>query len=371
MSGRLRIGVDARPLAAPRTGIGRYLQSLLSRMIAISSADKRAAIQWYLYSDRPIDDDFAATENIVVRDYPAGAGKILMLWRTQIGFSLRARQDELDVFWSPRHHLPLLLGRRVRKILTIHDLVWKYYPQTMQRSGLWLERILMPLSIRLADHILTDAYATRSDLSREYPGAAKISVIQCGCEHWQAQAAVVKEPYFLFVGTWQPRKNIGGILKAFRLLLDDRQLPHRLVIAGSEGWHTDVGHMVAELALHDRVLLQGEVSDQELHALYQHAFALLCPSFYEGFGLPALEAMQYGVPVIGSDRSSLPEVIGAGGVLVNPYDPMAIRDAMRSLIFCPQQREHLSRLARQQAGNFSWDTAAEMTLAILTSFQFK
>jgi glycosyltransferase involved in cell wall biosynthesis len=167
------------------------------------------------------------------------------------------------------------------------------------------------------------------------------------------------------VGTQQPRKNISGILQAFRLLHDEHRLPHRLVIAGSKGWHTDVAQMVADLDLNNRVLLQGEVPDRELHALYQHAFALLCPSFYEGFGLPALEAMQYGVPVIGSDRSSLPEVIGAGGLLVNPHEPAAIKNAMGSLIFCPRKKQQLSRLAQQQARKFSWNHAAEMTLAIL------
>jgi hypothetical protein len=171
----LRIGVDGRPLASPTTGIGRYLKSLLGRMITISSSD----IQWYLYSDRPLDNDFAVA-HVVVRDYAAGAGNILKLWRTQIGFSYRAGKDALDVFWSPRHHLPLLLSRRIRKILTVHDLVWKYHPEMMQQSGLWLERGLMPVSIRLADHILTDSQSTGSDLVKEFAVAGKISIVPCG-----------------------------------------------------------------------------------------------------------------------------------------------------------------------------------------------
>ncbi|MEX0943323.1 MAG: glycosyltransferase family 1 protein [Pseudomonadales bacterium] len=356
----MRIAVDARPLCVPTFGIGRYTQAILKRLV------NRKGLEWFLYADRPLLHDLSGPDNVTVRTYPA-ANRVLSLFRTQWQFARWAERDEVDVFWSPRHHLPLSLSKQITTVVTIHDLVWRHYPDTMLLANRVVEQLLMPPSLRKANAIICVSEATRQDLARLYPGVREKSVtIPQAAEPRANTIADQADRYFLFVGTLEPRKNLARLLEAFAQArargLDDC----RLVIAGAQGWMGAISDEVKRLGIGDSVDVLGHVEEEVLHARLAGAIALCMPSLYEGFGLPAVEAMQYGTPVIGSNVASIPEVVGEGGVLVDPYAVDEIATALLALASDPVLCETLGEKARQQAATYSWDTSAALTLRVLT-----
>lgn len=355
----MRIAVDARPLCVPTFGIGRYARALLDRMT------RDASVQWFLYADRPILADFSHCPNVSFRSFPA-ANRIVSLLRTQWTFARWADQDNVDVFWSPRHHLPLRLSKRIRAVVTIHDLVWKRYPETMLPANRLVERLLMPASLRRANAVIAVSESTRRDLLALYPEVAdRTCVIAEAADALPGITGRGGERYFLFVGTLEPRKNLGRLLAAFAAASRRDIADCRLLIAGAQGWGPQVSAAISALSLEGRVELLGHLDDRQLHSTMAGAIALCLPSLYEGFGLPALEAMQYGTPVIGANVSAIPEVVGDGGILVDPLSVSDIADALRRLATDAALRESLSDKARFQARRFSWDTAAQQTLALL------
>ncbi len=360
----MRIAVDARPLAAPLTGIGRYTRALLEAMV-------ERGHQWFLYSDRPLHVSVPENPRLWVRHGDAVGGTPGSLRWAQWQYQRWAVQDVVDLFWSPRHHLPLLLNRRIASVVTIHDLVWRQFPETMRPKNLWLERALMGPSIRVADRIICVSRFTASEVSRYYPSA----VGKCQVIHEAAEQDIAVSPYnadlpaeyLLFVGTLEPRKNLPRLLRAYATLKEDAAVPP-LVIVGGGGWGgEDLPSVVDSLDLGSRVHLCGYVSDAELQAIYAGARCLLMPSLYEGFGLPVLEAMQHGVPAIASSTSSLPEVVGDAGVLVNPYSEKELASAITRIVHEPGLHEDLSRRASARTEQFSWQRAAEETLALFES----
>jgi glycosyltransferase involved in cell wall biosynthesis len=360
----MRIAVDARPLSGPQTGIARYTLNLLRHMIPMGH-------QWFLYSDKPLQVDLGElVEDCSVQVRcgdvrPKSAGSVVA---SQWQFSRWATQDVVDLFWSPRHHLPLLLSRDIARVVTIHDLVWRRFPETMMWQNLLVERALMAPSIAHADRVICVSRFTASEVSRYYPSAlGKCDVIHEAPSLTTpgADTAITEGSYLLFVGTLEPRKNLARLLRAYARLVQHEVVPE-LVIAGGEGWgDTGLAALVRKLELEGRVRLTGFVDDAELQDLYRGACALLMPSLYEGFGLPALEAMSFGIPVIASSTSSLPEVVGDGGILVNPYSESEIAAAILRLVEDPALRSELSLKARQRSRIFSWDRAARQTLELL------
>jgi len=352
----MRIGLDARPLTVPMFGIGRYTLCLLKELTKVKD------ISWYLYADRPIIYPVSG-ENIVVREYPSHQ-RWLSLYRTQLPFARWAKQDKLDVFWSPRHHLPLILDKSIRSVLTIHDLVWQKYPETMLRENLFVEKLLMPRSLAKADAVIAVSHSTQNDLIEAYPSIEKkLSVIHEAIDCAEvSEARLMDKPYFLCVGTQEPRKNLQTSLSAFHQYRAAGGNRH-LVVVGGEGWNVDD----PKTSLKENqafIHLLGRVSDADLMNYYRFAEAFIFPSLYEGFGLPPLEAMQFGVPVISSNRSSLPEVVGDGGIMVDPMSKDQISEAMIKLSRDQDFRNTLGERALAQSKKFSWVKAAEETLNV-------
>jgi glycosyltransferase involved in cell wall biosynthesis len=360
----VRVAVDARPLAHPLTGIGRYTEALLKRLVDRGH-------QWYLYSDRPITPRFAIGSRVQLRVGSARPGSAMSLFYSQLVFPRWCRGDCVDVFWSPRHHLPLSMPARVARVVTVHDLVWKRYPETMRSANRWLERLLMGRSLRAADRVICVSRFTADEVAAQYPALAnRCCVIEEAAEPLEAgyeePVPLPEQPYLMFVGTLEPRKNLPRLLEAFRAACDRPGFRHQLFLVGAPGWGGEnIESRVTELGLGERVILKGRVSDAELRQLYAGCTGLLMPSLYEGFGLPALEAMQQGVPVIAGDRGALPEVVGDGGLLVDPDSVAAIADAITQLCGDPRRRAELGELALARAGAFSWDRAARETLDLL------
>lgn len=380
----MNIGIDAR-LLHNATGIGRYTRSLFFELMARPLANDI----YYLLYDRP----FPGLPRDVAQkaDYDASANtsdnlpshvRVLVapcttriLWTNLYVPQLLARH-QIDVYHGVcNFELPL---RKVcRYVVTIHDLVPLFFPHVVPWKHRLFFRLFMKPAARTADVILTDSYHSQRDIVRYlHVAKEKIRVTYLGytpreVDARQNIARVLKTygitlPYLLFVGVQEPKKNLERLLEAFALLLRMSSInPHiQLVLAGSKGWmYSHLSQYAHDLGVADQVLFTGFVPDDHLPALYHGAEAFVFPSLYEGFGLPVIEAMTYGVPVVTSLASSLPEIVGDAAVLVDPHAPEAIRDGMAEVLLDPQKAAEMRKKGREQAQKFSWKRTAEETYA--------
>jgi glycosyltransferase involved in cell wall biosynthesis len=265
-------------------------------------------------------------------------------------------------------------------VLTIHDLIFLLFPEYHLPLNKWFLNSFVPLFIRRADAIIAVSKCTKGDLIRYYSvPSEKIKVIYEGVD---ARFQPVTEPdalarvraiyglperFILYVGTIEPRKNLSTLLEAYKLLREEG-LEHRLVIVGRKGWlYKGFFQRLRELGLEGEVIFPGFVPDGDLPALYSAADLFVFPSLYEGFGLPVLEAMACGTPVIASNSSSLPEVIEDAGIMVDPLDVGALLRAIELILRDERMRREMRARGLEQAAKFSWERAARETLEVYRS----
>jgi len=296
-----------------------------------------------------------------------------------LGWSRRTVESFLgpvDVFHSV--NAVMLPQRKGRRVVTVQDLTCLQFPQFHP----WLRRALFQLGVRraarLADAIIVPSSATKRDIVRRFrPAEEKIRVVPLAAgEHFVPLSLEESMPvlsryelayrnYLLFVGNVEPRKNLLALIEAYNRLRAATPLAPRLAIAGGTGWKNRSIHRAAAAspATAD-IRFLGYVPDAELPALMNGALALVYPSIYEGFGLPPLEAMACGTPVITSNRSSLPEVVGDAALLVDPDDRAELADAMARIVDQEPLREDLRERGLKQAQRFSWEETARLTLRV-------
>ena len=296
-----------------------------------------------------------------------------MLW-TQTLLPALARKDNLDIFWGVTHRLPLFLPAKVTKIVTIHDLVWHKQGQTMRPLSKLMEQVLMPMSLKLADEIITDSESTRTDLKKKFPSLNKdLHVVYPGVTNMKINTETnllekfkILGHFFLFVGTLEPRKNLIRLLNAYASVIKNIPNAPKFVIAGEEGWgNLNISEHVQQLGVETHVILTGPVNDQELASLYNGAMFLAMPSLYEGFGLPLIEAMSFGLPILTSNVSSMPEVSREAAILVNPYDQNSIASGLEILINEENRRASLSLQALSISARFTWQQSAKQIWDIM------
>ncbi|WFU05963.1 glycosyltransferase family 1 protein (plasmid) [Rhizobium sp. CB3171] len=355
----MKIGIDARNLTTSMTGIGRYVLEM-SRHLALRGH------QLYLYFPQPPHEDVRdlPPAQLRVARFPGGVKR--MIW-AQTELPRRAAQDGLDVFWGPAHRLPSFLDRRIARVVTIHDLVWKDMAATMRWQTRMGDRWLMKPGIAVADAVVAVSKATANVLKAQFPGCSeKLSVVYPGLT--AIQGVVPPKPllsfgidrsYILFVGTLEPRKNLLRLLQAYASLPETIRQELLLVLAGGQGWRLGgLREHIAGLHLESSVRLTGYVSDADLAQLYSQARFLAMPSLYEGFGFPIIEANSTGIPVLTSNRSSMPEVAGEAGILVDPDDVQSIRGGLEGLATNMALYERLAEKAKSNASRFDWMESA-------------
>jgi glycosyltransferase involved in cell wall biosynthesis len=284
-----------------------------------------------------------------------------------------ARRDRLDIIHDPFGVSPFFVPRRVApfgRVLTLHDMIPFIYPETHARLTNMLFRRYIPRSLRFVDRIITDSESSRTDIVRflRFP-AERVNAIPIGAAPHFAptspeerqrvrQRYGLPNNYILTVGSLNPRKNLETLFSAFHQLLQ-RSLPHKLVIVGPTAWKSaGIFQRMRSLGIERDVVLTGFVGDADLPALYGGASVFVFPSLYEGFGLPPLEAMACGTPVVTSNRSSLPEVVGDAGLLVDPHDADAIATAIERLAADSELSAGLIDRGLARARSFTWERAA-------------
>ena len=364
------IGIDAsRSVAQERTGTENYSLNLIRHLLALQSDH-----HYRLYFNRPPTYNLQpATCNLRIMPFPR-------LW-THLRLSWEMARHPPDLLFVPAHVLPIVHPRR--SVVTVHDLGYLYYPEAHRL----LDRLYLDLSTRYnaraATHLIADSSATKRDLSERYGvEPAKITVVYPGydvtvfqpvrdekaIEVVKAQYGIAGD-YILFVGTLQPRKNLTRLVKTFSLSNIQYPISNiQLVIAGKKGWlYEEIFQQVEKLGLEGRVVFTGYVPEGDLPALLSGARLFVFPSLYEGFGLPVLEAMACGTPVVCSNTSSLPEVAEDAAVLVDPLDVEGLAAAIGRVLGDEELRAKLIERGFEQAREFSWDRCARETLDVLES----
>jgi glycosyltransferase involved in cell wall biosynthesis len=366
---RPRIGIDARKLTD--FGIGSYVRNLVD---AISKRPESAAYDFRLYvrgddlgALPPLGDHFA----VVQEDSPGYSASELTR------FAWRLLREKLDLFHATHYVIPPLA--RTRAVVTIHDIIHVLYPQFLpNRAALVYARVMIRRALKRADRILTVSYNTKRDLV-DYFGIApaRVEVVYNGVsskfrpdiprEERERIASKYRlpRPYLLFLGGEKPHKNVRNVLRAFAQARRERALPHTLVLAGPMPKNRSrVEALIAALELESRVSRPGVVPDEDLPGLFAGADVFLYPTLYEGFGLPVVEAMASGVPVLTSSTSALQEIAGGYAYLVDPTDVDAIARGVATLATDSARRQELVDLGKRRARDFSWDRAAQQTLRV-------
>lgn len=366
------VGVDAR--AFGNSGLGRYLSEILARLL-VDDRFGRVVLLGDAGALRPFADEWCECASSRVEIRPGKGG--LYSPGAQLGWAVQRALLRLaaDVWFFPHYDVPLLVSPR-RSVVTVQDLthfqVPKLFPAWKRAAG----SVLLDHAVRSATRVLVTSAATRGDLIKRVPDAVeKVSVIPLGvsaemgaCSATACSAcARVRElrPYLLCVGNRKPHKNFQFAVDVLSALRPEWPAL-RLVVVGR---HFDASDGVRERAVvrgvGDSVVELEGISDLELRCLYSNAEALLFPSLYEGFGLPILEAMACGTPVVASNRASVPEVVGDAGLVANAADANEFAGAVRAVCRQPVLREELVRRGRIRAAELSWDRTAADTLETL------
>ena len=361
----MRIGIDAKNLAGPLSGISRYVASMVEHL-----AQRDVDIE--LFAPAPIENWQFSSPKVTIRHSNSTSRLSKFMWSSFELPQMVRKSAELDVFWGPAHRLNPFLPSNLPKIVTIHDLVWRQFPETMPRLSYLGERLQMPMAIRAADAIVTPSFATVDVIEDAFPAAhGKTNCVYPGTTaKLGAQTAKDARPFILFVGTLEPRKNLMRLIEAFTLLPNDVRASFDLKIVGAKGWRLeDVDQSIKKQNVADQVEVLGFVSDEELEALYAGCEFLVLPSLGEGFGLPIIEAQKYGKPVLTSKTSAMPEVARDGGFYVDPNSTDDVRRGLQILMTDPELRAKLSYHASQNAMRFDWGKAADQFINIALKLQ--
>lgn len=352
----MRIGVDARNLCGPITGIARYMLDLCHAM-----HDRGHELT--LYAPGEVRPEAILPDGVNLRETDLRGTFGKLLWRGS-RLPRQLAKDRLELFWGPAHRLPHQLPHETASVVTIHDLVWKQAPETMRWSRRFADQFLMPRAVRQADIVCVNSLSTGRDVAAQFPEAeAKTRLVYPSVP--VPEPGLVEKPegdsdYVLFVGTGEPRKNLSRLIEAFAGLPVDLRTRTKLIVVGAPGWKSETARSLAARAgVHDRVDVLGYVESGQLADLYANARCLAMPSLYEGFGLPILEANLRSVPVVTSNISSMPEVAGDAGIIVDPLDVEALTDALEVMLSDDTSHLKFAKLAKKNASRFSPGKGAE------------
>ncbi|EKE25815.1 MAG: group 1 glycosyl transferase [uncultured bacterium] len=305
------------------------------------------------------------------------------LW-TQLRFALEIYKDNPDVLWMPMHNLPLLRRKKLKTVITIHDLAFKIFPEYFPRKDLLKLNNLTDYGIINSDRIIAVSHSTKKDILKFYPKIKeeKIHVVHHGfdkelfekCIPEEVESDVLSEfkiknsKFILYVGALQPRKDLITLVKAFEKI-KEKHPQMKLVLAGAPAWHAEgVLKKISDSMYRDDIIITGTVGFDKIPVFYKNAAAFIFPSLYEGFGIPVLEAFASGVPTILADNSSLVEVGGDAACYFKTSNEKDLEDKIEKVLSDETFRNGIIEKGKIRAGEFSWDKCSEKTLDILSNW---
>ncbi|GIV21719.1 MAG: glycosyl transferase family 1 [Armatimonadota bacterium] len=363
----MRIAIDARCLTGAYTGDRTYWLGLVRGLCALEHEHRIL-----LYTHTPITDPLLPEdERLKQRVIPA---RNLRWWSWKL-FPDAANADGADVA-HVQYTVPTRLKMPV--VTTVHDISFRLMPHCFPLKHRLLLNLTVPRSMRRAARVITVSESSRQDILRVYrlPAEKVVAIPNASDERMRPVERAVAEqtlrqhygletPFVLMVGVLQPRKNLPLAVQAFAQVVLPGNLPHRLVIVGKPGWGMEeLQKAIAHWEVQERTVLTGYVPDEHLPSFYSSADALMYPSLYEGFGLPPLEAMQCGCPVLASDIPVMREVVGDTGMLLSPHDPVVWTQALHTVLTNEWVRQQMRQRGFQQAARFSWKESARRTLEV-------
>lgn len=370
----MRIGVDVRYLFGPRRGVGQYLHYLLSHLTIIS--DHEFAL-WYNERQVDLSERELPWDRPNVGEYPCRwpSNALELLWRYLSFPRIEHFLGEIDVFHNPvAHCVPPVRGALV---VTIHDFVALRYPERYPSQYIRRYRDSLRLIESRADRVIAVSNSTKADILR-FTGIRedRIAVVHNGIDQTfrpiddgDAVDAVLAQlglarGYILYVGGADVQKNLDRLIVAYSRLPADLRDHYRLVLAGNPSWgYERLAELASSMKIEARVTFPGYVPDEDLPSLYSGASLVVFPSLYEGFGFIPLEAMACGTPTVCSNVSSIPEVVGDAGVLVDPLSVDELAAEIQRVLTDSTLRARLIEKGLQRAGELTWDRAARLTLA--------
>ena len=357
----MKIAIDATESFWPQlTGTGVYTRQLLRHLQPLLTGDELTVLG---IRAAGVDTSFVAPELLRLLRSPRQRS----LW-SQVRLPLHLAAHRYDLLHVPGHKLPAFAP--CRTVVTILDLAVLKYPETFRPLHRQRLQWFTQNAARRSDHIIAISDSTKRDLCELYCiPPEKIDTIHLGVDHkvFRPDVPPLQQsvPYILSVGTLQPRKNYGMLIRAFKRLCTVRAEPVELLIVGQRGWFWEqIEAEAKQPPFAERVHLTGFLPDAALPSLYAGAALVAMPSLYEGFGLPLLEAMACGAPVVASNASCFPEVVGDAAVMLDPRDEEAWTNAMGALLEDPARREVLRRKGIERARVFTWERTAQQTLAV-------
>jgi alpha-1,3-rhamnosyl/mannosyltransferase len=374
---KIKLALNATSILTPKTGIGKYTYHLA---------------QEFLRSDNvEVTFFYGGTWSKVLIDEPVkGLSKLKSLVKMFLPSSYALnrrfqaikfrmlRDKTIDIYHDPNYLLFPFAGK---KVITVHDLSFMRHPDAHPAIRVNAMKKYFPQAIKQADAIITDSYFSKRELLEYYDvNPNKVFPIHLGvedkfCPRKESECSDCIEKYnlqyrnyILVVGTLEPRKNLSLVLKAYQILPDDIRKKYPLVVVGMKGWGTpEIEEQMKPLEKKKQLKLLGYVPEQDLPLLYAAAKLFVYPSLYEGFGLPPLEAMASGIPVITSDQASLPEVVGKAGVQVGSCDVDGLMQEMKKILKQGEYWSSLREAGLVQASKFSWKKCADETISVYKS----
>ena len=364
----MRIAIDAHQIGGHRTGSETYVCNLVKNLAMLASNGDRYAV--YLNSGQG-EIGLASNRTFEARTLPSAISPI----RYAFYYPLQSWRQRFDLFHA-QFSLPPFL--RSHTVLTVHDLAFERFPQFFRRGVLAQMKWLIPHSCRRADQIITVSESSKRDLIELYRlDPRRITVTyEAAAEDFQPvdggeagarlrTAYGLDPPFVLYVGNLEPRKNLARLLHAFAQLKQKGRIAHKLVIVGQKAWiYDEIFEKIRDRSLASEVILTGYVPTSDLPLFYSAASFMIYPSLYEGFGLPVVEAMACGTPVITSLGSSLEEIAGNAALLVDPFSIDSITAAMEKLANNPALQAELRKAGLRRAASFSFRKMAEQTRSV-------
>jgi len=367
----MTIGINAASVfKQPRTGVEEYTYQLIKHLTMLEESKKHRFIlytqrQNEIFSAGPAGKQIVAEDEQYLGNFKIRSLKWPWPMWTQVRLASEMLINQPEVLFIPVHVLPL--AHPGNSVVTIHGLEYEYYPKMYPWRHLNYLRWSTKYALKKARRIIAVSENTKKDLVELYGGQPeKISVVYHGASPPQLEpvSQEIKTPYIIFIGRLEAKKNILGLLKAFNLLKKKYKTPHKLILVGPRGY--GCRNLTSQLINQKDIIEKGYVSDKEKWSLLQGAEMFVLPSFYEGFGLPILEAQAAGCPVITSNVSSLPEVAGQAAILVDPNNVEQISQAMYKIINDEKLRKDLIFKGYANVKRFSWLKCARETLKVLT-----